>query len=365
MSKGALKNAHFAYLDGFRGLAIIGVVSTHVVVVLPALPQLFDNLTHFGSKGVQLFFMVSGLTLAINYGNGQLDKRAFFERRFFRIAPMYFLAALFYAWFTRFGLAYGVKDLSIGSWIATFTFTSGWFPRYIITFVPGGWSISNEATFYLFFPLLIGLVRRPRMLWLATISSILASVLTYKVITVSKVGGPSFNSYFAYFFWLTQLPAFLLGIALYDAIPRLKKFQREAKIAFVVLFAVTVLCAASRGAFSSYITADILFFGLILTGAISDFPALSSSALTKIGQVSFSIYLVHFAVLSCVAPVAKWLLPYGSACALVLMYFLVFALSTLISLVTYRFVERPGIRLGRKISDGYRKPLYAADSSAS
>lgn len=47
---------HQSYLDSFRAFAIAGVILTHTVWISSNLSPWLDNLAHFGSKGVQLFF---------------------------------------------------------------------------------------------------------------------------------------------------------------------------------------------------------------------------------------------------------------------------------------------------------------------
>ncbi|MFL5251772.1 MAG: acyltransferase family protein, partial [Rhodopila sp.] len=59
------------------------------------------RLTTQGWYGVQLFFMASAITLMMSWHGernrrGRADVRAFFIRRFFRIAPAYYAGALLY-----------------------------------------------------------------------------------------------------------------------------------------------------------------------------------------------------------------------------------------------------------------------------
>jgi peptidoglycan/LPS O-acetylase OafA/YrhL len=64
------------------------------------LPYPLKKLTNFGWHGVQLFFMMSCVTLMLSWrsdeARGIALKSAFWIRRFFRIAPMYYAAAALY-----------------------------------------------------------------------------------------------------------------------------------------------------------------------------------------------------------------------------------------------------------------------------
>src|SRR5688500_15882045 len=89
------------YIDALRGLAILAVVMVHASQygsfdVHPILARIISE----GGRGVQLFFLVSAFTLFLSYKNrSPLEShptRNFFIRRFFRIAPMYYLGIVYY-----------------------------------------------------------------------------------------------------------------------------------------------------------------------------------------------------------------------------------------------------------------------------
>jgi peptidoglycan/LPS O-acetylase OafA/YrhL len=82
--------------------------------------------TVLGWHGVQLFFLASVVTLMMSWHyeknrDGTADVGAFFLRRFFRIAPAYYLASVFYLWLEP--PAAGV-DLMRGA--ATYLFINAW-----------------------------------------------------------------------------------------------------------------------------------------------------------------------------------------------------------------------------------------------
>jgi peptidoglycan/LPS O-acetylase OafA/YrhL len=346
-----MQRIHLAYLDGCRALAIAGVVLTHSIWLVASAPSWAQNVAHFGSKGVQLFFLVSGMTLALNYDSAGFDAREFFVRRFFRIAPMYYLAALAY-------VALGATlipsvlpdDLAPASWLATFTFTNGWMPATINSFVPGGWSIAAEATFYLLFPLL--LLLKQRRAWIAALAclSLPVSVASYHMLA-ARFPGDGDDASFAYFFWLTQLPAFLLGVCAAALLPALERFRSQAAWIFPVVSLLICLAALSRGVTSSYIVADVLFFAFVLSGAIGGSRFLGAGVLRRLGQISFSVYLVHFAVVALAREPTRWLAAtIGDAPALWIGYASVLGVSAAVATATYEYIEKPGIALGRRLT---------------
>ena len=147
---------HLQVVDALRGYAILLVIAVHSIghnkdLVWPVIRPLL-----LGFYGVQLFFLASALTLLMSWSRSDdsFARRSgkFLIRRFFRIAPLYYLAVLFY-WF-----AYQAKpaDFSIELLLGSLLFYNAWSPYLVPTVpgwtpVPGGWSIGVEFCFYFIF----------------------------------------------------------------------------------------------------------------------------------------------------------------------------------------------------------------------
>ena len=91
------------FVDVLRGLAILGVVWLHFTsssLVQSMLPAALSHVVELGGHGVQLFFMASAFTLFRSYHHRSALEaspvRNFFIRRYFRIAPMYYVAIAYY-----------------------------------------------------------------------------------------------------------------------------------------------------------------------------------------------------------------------------------------------------------------------------
>lgn len=241
-------------------------------------------------------------------------------------------------------------NTSLISWISTYTFSNGWHPTTINSFVPGGWSIAAEMMFYGCFPILIKIKARPIVSLMAVACSFIMSVAIYKII-ISKVPGDQEQvASFAYFFWLTQLPAFVLGIAICSWLPLLNRRRLLAKRSFPILIVALATAALSRGWASSYVIADVLFFLIVLSAAVANFSFLKSRALAYIGQISFSMYLVHFFIIRIVMaalPGANYI--FGSDLAVIVGWIFVFLSAIIVSGFTYNFIEKPGKDLGTSL----------------
>lgn len=340
------------YLDGLRAIAIAGVVLVHSSKLFGDIPNFAANASEYGAKGVQLFFVVSGFTLGLRYLNGPLNSKDFYIRRFFRIAPMFYISAIFYALLGQLTVTkFAVHDNGLLDIVMTATFLHGWLPETINHSVPGGWSIGAEAMFYAIFPVLYFVFRRAKThlariltVMFAFIIGIISFVATSKLL--GEVGRVTF---FPYFFWITQLPAFVLGLALSqmrDLIPR--------SVAAPVLYATLVALfsvALIKSPLSNFFIADIWFGLLVLSASVSRPPLLENRFISYIGEISFSIYLVHFAVVD----LAGWAFPEivnssGTGWQLVAVFAGVSIVSIAISSVTYQWIEQPMIAVGRRVA---------------
>src|SRR5690606_37748745 len=120
----------YAYIDALRGLAVLGVILVHCGQRADLLPWI-RSITDQGARGVQLFFILSALTLFLSMEHrssaGKIEKKEyFFIRRFFRIAPMFYVAAFFYTVsefaFARLGIGADTEPFNLLNFASTFLF---------------------------------------------------------------------------------------------------------------------------------------------------------------------------------------------------------------------------------------------------
>ncbi|MDX3909796.1 MAG: acyltransferase [Sphingobium sp.] len=250
-------------------MAIIGVVMIHVGQMVHGLSPWAARFTAHGFRGVQLFFIVSALTLSFAYRYKAFDPRSFYVRRFFRIAPMFYLAIVGYSLLAEATGEHGKFTLiDVG---LTLTFLHGFTFSSINSVVPGGWSIAAEALFYATFPLI-----------LACLTTLNRSLIALGVATIVSFAGARFlgdvAAPFSHFGFITSLPAFLLGITLFfllrdSRVDRLDPRTATAGlwVSALVLFLVGIcdIGILRNGVTTSYIWPGL--FSLLL------FPAAGSS----------------------------------------------------------------------------------------
>lgn len=103
----------------------------------------------------------------------------------------------------------------------------------------------------------------------------------------------------------------------------------------------------------------------VVVSAVQPSALLSNSVITKVGEVSYSMYLVHFATMAPSMCMAEALFPANNT-ATMLTHFAMTAASTfLISCLTFRYVEKPGVALGaRFIRSLNRRSSARADGTS-
>lgn len=174
------KNTRYFYtLDAMRGIAAIMVVIHHVG--LRTLP--YDPLP-FSFLAVDIFFILSGIVIAINYDRQltlAMTPFSFMMRRLSRLYPLYLLGlalALVAAWFSSGG---GFADgASLPAWCVTIVASLLFLPSFLLS-ARGEVFPLNYPAWSLFFELLINLayalffryLTLPRLIVFAAINLVL------------------------------------------------------------------------------------------------------------------------------------------------------------------------------------------------
>jgi peptidoglycan/LPS O-acetylase OafA/YrhL len=367
---------HFAFLDALRGLAALAVVVVHTV-------QNFSGgsltpLLGLGAAGVQLFYVVSAYSLCLSFAQRQRSEarplRNYLLRRFFRIAPLFWLAIGLYLLRPYLLPDFAAPvDVHPPSWtlqpwhvLATALFVNGWHYESINFLVPGGWSVAVESNFYLLVPFLFAFASSLRravvLVGLTLCMAVVCRFVLYRMVGADVLAraGEAFGIFAG--LWLpAQLPVFALGILMFWLVPR-HSLQACATNNRLRLLQPLVLCGAALAllwlappAWSSYLPQSFQA-GLLLLGCswlIAWWtPYLVVNPVTQfLGKVSYSLYLLHFLALHLVLWASRSL--YEPAVGAVPVFWQAFPCVLLLACVLawlgYRLVEVPGQALGRRL----------------
>mgnify|MGYP001025850261 FL=1 len=342
------KRPHVRYLDGLRGVAILAVLLIHFEQLIHGLSQPARDLAFYGVRGVQLFFIVSGLTLTMNYVGRPFHLVNFAARRFFRIAPMFYAGILLYLllnWLTEMPLPTdSATPLDVA---ATILFLHGWLPSAINTVVPGGWSIAAEAMFYVAFPALLWAARTRRRMVAVTVASYGIAATTY--FTLQRLlHGTAGGREFAQLFWLVHAPAFVGGCWL--ATVRDTAWTRPVARFVLPASIVGLLIDSQLRGHSNLLVAIALLTALVWSAGAVRPRILEGKALPLIGQISFSLYILHFTVIGALRPVApKIEAAVGPNAALLIVYITTLLTAGAFSWAAWQWIEQPIIRATRRV----------------
>lgn len=348
----------YEYIDSLRGLAILLVIMVHTLLSLTNEYSFYNgSIKAFminGQFGVQLFFIVSAFTLMLSYQNRKTEKHRtakFFIRRFFRIAPMYYLAIILILLDNLLNLNFYKIDhqsYTIVEIISNFLFVNGFFPEYINRLVPGGWSITVEFTFYMVLPFLCIKIKSLNSAIILAVGALLFSTAFTMVLEKFMMDDPTS---FLKLNFISQLPVFCLGILAFWILKEDK--NKEIKPISVLLLALAVFIYCYR-TIPYHFFYSMAFFLLLITLSKKQYRIFSNKIMANIGKVSYSMYLIHFIFVGLVVKYGSHILPdiTGTGMALVkfvIVYFIIFICSYIVSQFTYQLIETKGQNLGRKL----------------
>jgi len=334
-------------LDGWRSIAIGGVIASHGLVWSGAglakasailhWPGLGAFLEGLGERGVELFFVLSGFLICSrlieeNDRFGHISLKGFYVRRACRILP----AALLYLSFIGIlGLA-KVIPVTRGEWLSAVFFFRNYYPGQH-WYTGHFWSLAVEEHFYLLWPSALFLVGTRRARWVAAMG--ICAVVIWRGLNWQLMG-EQFRGRTD-----VRLDALLCGCLAALLFSHVRAtisrgytfyFFALALVAYLILGAVegpwlTVakLCQAVATAF------------IILTTVINRGWSLSRFFETRIlrlgGKLSYSLYLWQQIFFYPTGHAHRWELPVR------------LALLVCAAGLSYKLVEKPMIKLGHSL----------------
>ena len=353
---------YVAYLDGFRGYAILLVMLSHFHFVQMDVAYL----------GVTLFFYVSGLLitklLIAEYNkNSTVSLKNFYIRRVFRLYPALLfmlvvsivvillynysiiwsdiLSGLFY--FTNYYLVYFSPDLTDTHYLLTSKIL---------------WSLSVEEHFYLFFPFLFVLFYSSKSKKLAfLVSFLLVAFLVIRIMVAYS--GRNGTEIFQETYYTTHCRA---DSILYGCLSALLLYQFEQRF-YQRLLSSYMIFLISLGLLAFSLIYNDFFFqttfkytlqGISFALMIPSFAILfqkgivysivANKVFVFIGKLSYSLYLFHWVALKVAnlqyePATLKW-------------YLVVIPLTIILSLLSYYGIEKPFLSLRKKFGSNVLSP---------
>jgi peptidoglycan/LPS O-acetylase OafA/YrhL len=304
------------YLDGLRGVAILLVFMIHAGGWgLRSLGDIGNSLADHGKYGVTVFFVASAYVICLSasraFEGEHYNWKAFYVRRFFRIAPMYFLT-----------LAVSILMLqshdgpAISSIISHFTFLNVLYPRYANDILSVEWSIAVEMAFYAVFPLVI--VASRRSLTIIIVAAVAFALPSLRHSIYALIGGDLFE--FRHYTLPWHAYAFLCGVLVFHY----RNYIRSPHYLLAAIAALVLQVIVGEGSWSGPVFAAVTAI-VVADGHHKGWSEkiLSFKPLVFIGEISFSLYLIHSMCISELGP------------------YLSVPVAILLAFIGQRFVEAP------------------------
>jgi peptidoglycan/LPS O-acetylase OafA/YrhL len=352
----------YRFIDALRGYSILAVIFVHSSQSVRPASLALQTLMSHGARGVQLFFIASALTLSLSWDFRRTQEKSptrnFYMRRFFRIAPMFYTAILFYVVLYGFSSRYWAPN-GIQWWFVPLTalFLNGYLPETITSVVPGGWSIAVEMNFYLVLPFILRYLTTRRSLVVFLIATLALSAATR--LMFGYIFAPHFPpdqeylvSNFAALNFFGQLPIFAAGLLVASL------FRTPALLKRVVVYGGLILIAIVIASLTLRLLPNIvdhyifIGFGLALfAGFLACYQSkiLVNWAVVHIGTISFSMYLTHFAVIEAFSKFGFTTIFHPGNLSSILYYLCAIAVTAPVSYFFYNVIEKPGIQLGKRL----------------
>ena len=349
-------------LHGLRAAAAMAVFAYHVHTYgFLDVPWFLPWIASHGGLGVHLFFALSAFSLA--WANPDAARRPgpYLVKRFFRIAPLYWLLI--------------IPVLVFRPWpgtarvLAEFGFAFNFIPAWAPGLVPAGWTIGVEMPFYLCLPLLL----RIRGIGGMAVAAALATLFSgYARIALTAMFP---DSLFPLMSLASNAWVFVVALLAFRIFERTRGTAGEGRLAMaaaalalgLIVFILSPLGRPLVGpGHPDLLLLGVAFSALCVWQALRPSRLMSGRVALWLGERSYSIYLCHIPSIAAVRPAYAWFLDWfgQGTLAFTLSLLLALPLVCILAELGYRFVERPGIALGRRIIRRWAEPSAPAAARA-
>lgn len=344
---------HIESLTGIRGLAAAWVFGFHLLKDFHVLfgegwlGSAYTFVFQRGALGVELFFVLSGFVLTINYASSMAngfsigEYASFLKKRIARIYPNHLLMI-------------GVLALTVGGYTAgndsayslrglfqNLFLVHGWSPSEHLSWNAPSWSVSSEWLAYLFFPFIAAVVV-PRMRAAYQVATGL--VFSYAVIvflTFHFTDGivATETKMYPLIRIMNFVPGVLLGVAY------LKRWGSNLPWNWISLVAIGGIFAASCYSADTVIIVllPVVIYGMAKgAGRIPSW--LAGRTMVYLGKTSYAFYMVQILVImrwrGVIESAIEWSFP-----AKVGYFLAIWMVNYGLAHLIWRMVEEPGRRL--------------------
>lgn len=357
----------FLVLDSFRGISAICVVVFHMQII-GSITEL--NFFRGSSLFVEFFFVLSGFVLAHTYSYKEISFKKFIINRTFRLYPLHlfmFFVFVFLELSKLIAFKYGflfnnlpfTEGKALKEIIPNLLFLQSWLPGFIPeSWNSPSWSLSVEYYMYIIFFFTLFIKSNFRYIIIFSISFISFFIIINNFNIMNEV--------------VRGFSCFFAGTLTYLIY---KKFQKKIEevnsnifslIEVLLIFLIIYIISYTqeyKAIYGSIVFLMIVFFFAFEKGFISKILKLSFFQL--LGNLSYSIYMTHVAILFCIisitmifekilnkkfTPIISHIryMDFGNIFINNFIVLFILFIVILISLFTYKYIELKGQEFGKK-----------------
>lgn len=308
-----MEKRNIGYIDALKGLAIIGVTMVHTGG--SSLPGIFGRIGSSGARGVQLFFLISGMLAFSSLANffPKRDDISFFNiitwyrKKIIRLIPMYYLAIIC-SMLTRSWSTYWLGNeghVTIKNLLAHIFFVHGLFPHYTDSILGVDWYLGVLVFFLFISPFIYRIVdnlEKSIVLFITVyvmaplLNGILASIIPIENDLII------YDAYIGTFNPLAQSLVYTIGIVLFFCIEKINKadIKNRQMLSYSTLFLVLILIYGQiNGQSKVYRLSGSDMFGLyfaiiIISQTVHSSFLINNPLFRMFGKFSYGMYLFQF-----------------------------------------------------------------------
>lgn len=337
-------------LTGVRGVAAAVIVVYHfgdVQLATGGTGSFFR--IPYGYLLVDMFFMLSGYVMALNYRDAFKSLTAtsfaqFMVKRVARLYPAYVVIGLFYIAKMAAGLSgERLEMFTAWDWFGNLFMLSGW-GLFILPVIGVAWAASAEMGSYLLLPLLMPWTQsRSRGIALLAVVAALAGVYAVSITGRGSSGPLDVVNGDSFYPLLRAVCGFAIGLAIFrfDALAdRLSPLLQDVLVVALPI-AIIAVGAADVGDRLMYLLFIPLVAVLSRDGRMAQL-LFGNALVYRLGIISYSIYLIHPLFVS--FAVRSWRHFGQTEGNYIVASLVAFAAIWVLAEVSYRLIEMPGRR---------------------
>ena len=362
MKVAVINKNYYPALDGLRGVAILLVVFLHNFR--------FMNYFFFGWLGVDLFFVLSGFLITdilLNSLGKPHFLRNFYMKRVLRIFPLYYLLLIICLFILpaitslHLDMRYYQTNqawqwIYLQNWLYIFKEPFGT-PLLLHT-----WSLAVEEQFYLLWPAIILLIKKPKILLIVVATILLTVAVVRFLLWTHHIEDLAYSSLYTF----TRIDGICIGCMLALLIRINPNFLKKYTTAIVLLMAVINFgfyfinnqhaFTLPYLAFIGYSTFAVLFGLLVYEAALGKSKVIQfffdNHFLKFFGKISYGLYVYHWPVYILLFPLFSKIIisnvntsfRYSETISAII----VTIIAVLLSLCSYYFFETPFLKLKKR-----------------